>query len=148
MLFGCYIVQMHNLVDHHQQRRGLRMIYCHFFIVIALNLFTVSLNLLIEDPEPTLAVCLIAATAIVLFFTCLLLLSRYHRDDITFSSRDWTVLIAAITLGTAITFAGATYGIEAFLAGPLVASLGCFTWLFARDKKLIDAKDTDTLARR
>lgn len=29
------------------------MIYRHFFIVIAANLLTVSLNLLVEGPEPT-----------------------------------------------------------------------------------------------
>lgn len=148
LLFGCYIVQMHNLIDHHQQRRGLRMIYSHFFIVIALNLFTVGLNLLIEEPEPTLAVCLITAAAIVLFFTCLLLLSKYHRHDVSFAPRDWTILTASITLGTAITFAGVTYGIKAFLAGPLLTSLGCFAWLFARDRKLIDVKGTKPLARR
>ena len=63
LLFGCYVVFMHNLVEHRQLRRGLRLIYCHFFIVIAVNLFTVSLNLLVEEPEPTLAVCGIGATA-------------------------------------------------------------------------------------
>lgn len=54
-LFGCYVVQMHGLLEHHQLRRGLRMIYCHFFIVIAVNLFTVSLNMMVEEMGATLA---------------------------------------------------------------------------------------------
>jgi len=133
-LFGCYVVQMHNLVNHHQAQRGLRMIYCHFFIVIAVNLFTVSLNLLVEDPRPTVAVCTIAAVSLAVFFLCLLLLSAYHRDDVSFAVRDYATIVLVVVIGAALTFLGMAGGITAFLAGPALASAVSFFYLLARDK--------------
>lgn len=132
-LFGCYVVQVHDLVEHRQVRRGLRMIYCHFLIVIAVNLFTVSLNLLLEDPRPTAAVCAIAALALSVFFLSLFLLSTYHRSTVTFSRRDWTVLTVIVTAGCALTFSGTGVGILGFLAGPLLAAAGVLSLLLTKE---------------
>ena len=136
LLFGCYVVFMHNLVEHRQLRRGLRLIYCHFFIVIAVNLFTVSLNLLVEEPEPTLAVCGIGATAIAVFFLCLFLLAKYLREGVGFAARDWTVLGVVAVAGCVLTFAGLAGSMAALFAGPLVAAAGCFVYLLYKDKGL------------
>lgn len=132
-LFGCYVVQVHDLVEHRQVRRGLHMIYCHFLIVIAVNLFTVSLNLLLEDPRPTAAVCAIAALALSVFFLSLFLLSTYHRSTVTFSRRDWTVLTVIVTAGCALTFSGTGVGILGFLAGPLLAAAGVLSLLLTKE---------------
>ena len=138
-LFGCYVVQMHNLVEHHQLRRGLRMIYCHFFIVIAVNLFTVSLNLLLEESEPSVVVCAVAAVSVAAFFLCLFLLSKYHREGAGFRTPDWAVLAAIVAAGCALTFSGLAVGVVGFLAGPLVAGVGCFFYLLAKDKGALRA---------
>jgi len=133
-MFCCYVVFMHDLVDHHQLRRGLRMIYCHFFIVIAANLLTVSFNLLIEDPHPTPAVCTIAAVAVAAFFAFLFGLAKYLRSDVMFTNRDWVMLAGVVVLGCALTFSGLAGGVAAFLAGPLVASAGCLALLLAKHR--------------
>lgn len=133
-LFGCYVVQMHNLVEHHQVQRGLRLIYCHFAMVIALNLLTVCLNLLMESPMPTPAVCLLAAASTATFFCCLFLLSKYHRAGVSFGARDWVALAAMVLLGCALTFSGLALGMEGLLLGPLAAGVGCFAYLLAMDK--------------
>lgn len=133
-LFGCYVVQAHFLVEHKQVRRGLRLIYCHFFIVIAVNFFTVSLNLLLEESgEVSLAACVIADIALFVFFLCLFLLSSYHREGLSFDGRDWAVLWAFVVAGCALTFAGLAGGLPAFLCGPLLASAGCFWYLRRKD---------------
>lgn len=132
-LFGCYVVQVHDLVEHRQVRRGLHMIYCHFLIVIAVNLFTVSLNLLLEDPRPTAAVCAIAALALSVFFLSLFLLSTYHRGTVTFSRRDWIVLTVIVTAGCALTFSGTGVGILGFLSGPFLAAAGVLSLLLTKE---------------
>ena len=43
-MFGSYVVQIHNLVNHHREERSLRLMFSHYFIVISINLITVDWN--------------------------------------------------------------------------------------------------------
>ena len=135
-MFGCYVVLMHNLCDHQRQHRGLRLIYCHFFVVIAVNLFTVSLNLLAGSGATRPRICVLAAIALALFFLCLALLAYYRRKEVVFSSAQKNALLFLVCVGIAITLSGTPGGITVFLAGPLVAAGGCFAILRRIDLSL------------
>lgn len=45
-LIGCYVTQIHDLVEHERRERALSLMYTHHVIVISLNYITVSFNLL------------------------------------------------------------------------------------------------------
>ncbi|WP_160257637.1 low temperature requirement protein A [Bifidobacterium cuniculi] len=46
VMFGCYVLQLHVLCDHERVTRSLLLMFSHYFIVIAVNMVTVSLELL------------------------------------------------------------------------------------------------------
>ena len=50
-LFGCYVTQIHFLCNHHRVDRSLRLMFSHYFIVIAVNLVTVALKFLERSEE-------------------------------------------------------------------------------------------------
>lgn len=128
-MFGCYVVMMHVHADHRWQHRGLRLIYCHFIIVMSINLFTVCLNLLADDPTPRLSVCAVAAIALPAFYACLSLLEHYHRDEVSFSRVDRIVCQGAVLAGVALMFASMWTDIAVFVAGSLVMAAVCL-WVF------------------
>lgn len=135
-MFGCYVVLMHNLTDHLRRHRGLRLIYCHFFVVMAVNLFTVSINLLAEGGHTRPRICVLAAIALALFYACLALLTHYHQKTVSFTAVERRLLVGFVTAGIAITLLGTPGGITVFLAGPLVAATGCFAILRKKDLEL------------
>ena len=130
-LYGCYVVQMHDLVEHHAVHRALLLMYTHFFMVIAINLYTVSLNLFLAEGAPTADMCVMAAVALVAFFACLFLLSSYHRAEVNLASSTWHALHALVGAGTVVTLLGAGGNAAAFLAGPPIAGMGCLAVLLS-----------------
>ena len=143
LLFGCYVVLMHNIVEHHQVQRGLRLIYCHFFIIVAVNLVTVAVNHMGAETEQPLAFCSLGSLGIAMFFTSLFLLYPYHRDDVHFSLWEWVALVAFAAIGSACCFLGLALRFEGFLIGPVVSGGGCFAILLAKDKAFALARRRD-----
>ena len=41
-MFGSYVIQIHNLANHHRVERSLRLMFSHYFIIISINLITVA----------------------------------------------------------------------------------------------------------
>ena len=128
-MFGCYVLMMHVHADHRWQHRGLHLIYCHFFIVLAINLFTVCLNILAENPVPTPGVCATAVITQSLFYICLALLEFYHKDEIVFTTRDRVLCTSLVLTDCLLIILSAWFGVELFLVGPLIAAAGNF-WVF------------------
>lgn len=137
LFFGCYVVFMHNMVEHHQVQRGLRLIYCHFFVVIAVNLLTVAINLMVLEGEPGLGACALGAAAIGLYFLCLYLLYPYRRAGLAISRAQWVVLVCFVAVGMAVALLGAVTGALGFILGPVIAAGGCFGLLYKKDKGLV-----------
>lgn len=44
-MFGSYVVQIHEMMEHMREERSLRLMFSHYFIVISINLMTVALEL-------------------------------------------------------------------------------------------------------
>lgn len=132
-MFGCYVVLVHNLGDHQRQHRGLRLIYSHFFVVIAVNLFTVSINILAEGGRTRPRICVMAAIALAVFFACLAMLTHYHKEEVSFSLREQLGFMGSVVLGIVVSLLGTPGGITVFLVGPLIAASGCFVILRNKD---------------
>lgn len=146
-MFGCYVLMMHVHADHRWQHRSIRLIYCHFFLVMSVNLYTVCLNLLSEDPVPRLSEFLFGAVAIPTFYMCLSLLEYYHRDEVVFSRGDLWLCRGLVFVGVAIMFAGMWAGVGVFIAGPLVTASGCFWVFYAKGKACKDSEEQELTLR-
>lgn len=132
-----YVDEEGNMVEHHQVQRGLRLIYCHFFVVIAVNLLTVAINLMVLEGEPGLGACALGAAAIGLYFLCLYLLYPYRRAGLAISRAQWVVLVCFVAVGMAVALLGAVTGALGFILGPVIAAGGCFGLLYKKDKGLV-----------
>ena len=77
-MFGSYVIQIHRMMDHHRVERSLRLMFSHYFIVISINLVTVSLELIHSgEANPAFARGLMIVSLIVFY-------KRYIKDDNSF----------------------------------------------------------------
>ncbi|GHV97810.1 hypothetical protein lacNasYZ03_18960 [Lactobacillus nasalidis] len=128
LLFGCYMLQLHSLCSHKRVERALRLMFTHYFILIALNLVTVGFHFL-ENPEADrmFTACLMIVSLAV-FFTSILIDSAYYSAKYRFTGKDAGIAFASLAAGAAVMLVGRnnTYF---FLIGELLAVLGTFCML-------------------
>lgn len=92
LLFGCYVTQIHCLCNHHRVDRALRLMFSHYFVVIALNLVTVSFKFL-ENPEASrLFTAELMRTAVILFFIAIYSDSIYYHSRFRFERKEILML--------------------------------------------------------
>lgn len=131
LLFGCYVTQIHCLCNHHRVDRALRLMFSHYFVVIALNLVTVAFKFL-ENPEASrLFTAVLMMAAVILFFIAIYSDSIYYHSRFRFEKKD-LIYAAAVTMAGCVLLLllkNNTYG---FLAGALVAAGGNFVLLLAK----------------
>ena len=127
------VTQIHYLCDHHRVERGLRLMFSHYFIVIAVNLITVAFKLL-ENPASSrhfTATLMIVATA--LFFIALYTDSAYNFASFHFRKRDMFIAALWLIVGAAFLLAS-NRSMTLFLMGALLAAGGNLTLLLAKLK--------------
>lgn len=135
-LFGCYVTQIHYLCNHHRVERALRLMFSHYFIVIAVNLITVAFKFLEnEEADRTFTAGLMSA-ALILFFAAILSNSIYYHEKYSFGLKDIICTAAFLIIGIALLFIlrNSVYG---FLIGILISVIGCFSLLLRKYKKAI-----------
>ena len=133
-LFGSYVVQIHYLCEHHRIARALRLMFSHYFIVIAVNLITVAFKFL-ENPEADrLFTSGLMISAAIVFYLSLFSDSIYYHERFRFSKKDGIRSAISIALGAAAMLA-ARDSIYGFLAGGLIMTAGNFTFLLLKYKK-------------
>lgn len=97
LLFGCYVTQIHYLCDHQRVDRALRLMFSHYFVVIALNLVTVAFKFL-ENPEAArLFTAGLMAAAFILFFIAIYSDSIYYHSWFHFDRKN-VIHTALITI--------------------------------------------------
>ena len=132
-LFGCYVTQIHYLCDHHRVDRSLRLMFSHYFIVIAVNLVTVAFRFL-ENPEASrLFTAGLMIAALLLFFAAIFSDSVYYHEKYRFGIRDAAASCGFLLIGAAIMLLvrSTIYG---FLIGALIAACGNFVMLLMKYK--------------
>ncbi|SEA31903.1 hypothetical protein SAMN02745687_02504 [Lachnospiraceae bacterium NK3A20] len=92
LLFGCYVTQIHCLCNHHRVDRALRLMFSHYFVVIALNLVMVSFKFL-ENPEASrLFTAELMRTAVILFFIAIYSDSIYYHSGSGLKGKRYSCL--------------------------------------------------------
>ena len=133
-LFGCYVIQIHYLCNHHRVERALRLMFSHYFIVIAVNLITVAFKFL-ENPEADrLFTVGLMTTGIVLFFIALYANRAYYHKRHSFLLDDGILSGVFVILGAILMFV-LRENIYGFLLGVLIAASGNFA-IFVRKHKM------------
>ena len=130
-LFGAYVVQVHYLMDHHRTARSLRLMFSHYFIVIAINLVTVSLLLLENEETKRGFVCGLMLFALAMFYIALLSDSAYYKSHYRLRRQDALVFAGSFALGAVVAVAGREAD-AAFLLGVLIITAACFAWLLRK----------------
>jgi len=127
-MFGSYVIQIHNLVNHHRVERSLRLMFSHYFIIISINLMTVAIELLHNSEVSVLLESMLMIVSLVVFYTSLLANKKYYHDDVELNKNDIIKIILLIVIGSLVMFA---FNI---LIGALIITVGCFIVLAKKDK--------------
>ena len=135
-MFGSYVIQIHRLMDHQRVERSLRLMFSHYFIVISINLVTVSLELIHSgEVNPAFASGLMIVSLIV-FYVSILVNKEYYKQNIKLTKKDILKMTIVFVLGIAIilTFISNLY---AFLIGSLIITFGNFSILQMKYKRCL-----------
>ena len=132
MLFGCYVIHNHYMIDRHADTRGFMLMFSHYAMVIALNVITAATNLIAENEINGQTVTNMMLGASLLYFAGMFLNSVYYKRKL------WTAA-EKIAAGCAL-IAGAIVMIamlspKGCLIGMLVMSAGLFVVLLYKTKK-------------
>lgn len=133
-LFGCYVTQIHYLCNHHRVDRSLRLMFSHYFIVIAVNLITVAFKFL-ENPEAShLFTAGLMIAALILFFAAIFSDSIYYHEKYRFGIKDAAESCGFLVIGAAVMLLvrSTIYG---FLIGALITACGNFVMLLMKYKE-------------
>ena len=132
-MFGGYVIQIHNLVDHHREERSLRLMFSHYFIVISINLITIVFELIYNGEVNHLLASSLAIIALCIFYTSIMANSTYYRIGVNLEKKDIILMLSSILLGslTILVFLDSFYG---FLIGILIITLGNLSVLVNKDR--------------
>lgn len=134
LLFGCYVIQIHHLCNHNRTERALKLMFNHYFIVIAVNLITVAFKLL-ENPTTHLRfVSIWMLCGLTLFFISLYANSGYYYPAYTFTRMDMLLCLVFLSISGIIMITGSSY-LYAILIGTLAGVIGNFVLLFRKYKQ-------------
>lgn len=128
-MFGAYVCQVHYMCNHHQVTNPNKITWGHYFIIIAINLVTVSLLYFHSDEAEHLFTAELMIGAVTAFYLSLYTVSWYYHPEFTHTLKDLLVTVVFILIGAALVFGfmDSPYG---FLVGAAVATGGNFfyTW--------------------
>ena len=133
-LYGSYVTQIHYLCEHHQVARALRLMFSHYFIVIAVNLVTVDFHLLENPGSSHRFIALLMLGALALFIIALCANGVYYKEKYRLTAQD-SLMIAAVFVAGAIPVLVWRDSIYALLGGTLFISAGSFLLLLTKYRK-------------
>lgn len=134
MLFGCYVTQIHYLCNHHRTDRALRLMFSHYFIVIAVNLITVAFKFLENEEADRLFTAVLMVSALALFFVSIYADSTYYHEKFQYAWKDAGISAGFLLIGGVVMLLtrDSVYG---FLFGALITVCGNFCMLLTKYKK-------------
>lgn len=135
-MFGAYVVQIHNLMNHHREERSLRLMFSHYFVIISINLMTVAFELLHSGEVNHLLESGLMIVSLVIFYISIMANRPYYKESVEFSKTDSLKMILSTVIGALIIclFMDNVY---IFLAGVLVITLGNLSTLVIVQKKFL-----------
>lgn len=136
-MFGSYVIQIHNLMDHLREERSLRLMFSHYFVIISINLITVALELLHSGDVNLLFDALLMIISLIVFYVSIMANKEYYYNDISLSRKEIVLMVIFTALGSSVILLslGNIYG---FLIGVLIITLGNFKVLLKKNKIDLD----------
>ena len=136
-MFGFYVVQIHELMEHMRIERSLRLMFSHYFIVISINLVTVAFEWLHTGEVSYTTISLLTITSLIIFYISSLANKEYYSNDVKLLKNDIIKMILVSSCGILITliFTNIRYG---FYLGILVMTIGNFLVIYKKYKKISD----------
>lgn len=124
-LFGGYVVQIHYLMEHERSERALRLMFGHYFVVISLNLLTVALKLIHSTEMNSVALAVMIAASLTVFYLSIMANSSYYKDSVSFTGADVLKMVVPAACGFGVIFLlkRSVYGV---LIETLIVSAGEF----------------------
>ena len=135
-MFGSYVIQIHNLMEHHRVERSLRLMFSHYFIVISINLVTVALELIHSgEVNPAFATVLMVVS-LVIFYVSIMVNKEYYKENIKLTKKEILKMVMTTVLGIVVILIFIS-NLYAFLIGSLIITFGNFTILLMKQKRCL-----------
>ena len=124
LMFGNYVVQVHYVMNHHRINDGRVLTHTHYFMVIAINMMTVSLLFYGNEEADRLFTSLMLIASQFVFYIALEVTSYYNRPQFRFSWKEFAASMIVVAIGGAIIVGFMDY--NGFIIGALFTSVGNF----------------------
>ena len=138
-MYGSYVIQIHNLMNHHREERSLRLMFSHYFIVISINLLTVALELVHAEAVNHLLAGLLVIISLIIFYISIMTNKEYYHDKIELNRNDVIKMILVTVIGS-IAILLFVDNIYVFLIGTLIITVGNFLVLYNKNQVLNSIK--------
>ncbi len=135
-MFGSYVIQIHNLMEHHRVERSLRLMFSHYFVVISINLVTVALELIHSGEVNHIFASGLMIVSLVIFYISIMANKEYYKQNIKLTKRDIMLMLMVTIIGMAIILIFIS-NLYAFLIGSLVITFGNFSVLLRKQKRCL-----------
>lgn len=138
-MFGSYVVQIHDLVNHHREERSLRLMFSHYFIVISINLVTVAFELIHSGEINYWIPSLMLIISLIVFYLSIMANKEYYYEGIKLTRKNIFSMVLVTLIGSFVIlgFIGSLYG---FLIGALIITFGNFEILLDKYQKSLKNK--------
>ena len=135
-MFGSYVIQIHNLMEHHRVERSLRLMFSHYFIVISINLVTVAFELIHSGKVDHLFACGLMIVSLIVFYVSIMVNKEYYKQNIKLTKKDIILMMIATGVGIAVMLIFIS-NLYAFLIGSLIITFGNFGVLLTKQKRCL-----------
>ena len=135
-MFGSYVIQIHNLMEHHRVERSLRLMFSHYFIVISINLVTVAFELIHSGDVNHLFAAVLMIISLSIFYVSIMANKEYYKQSIKLTKKDIIKMIVVTVVGIAIILIFIS-NLYAFLMGSLIITFGNFEILLMKQKRCL-----------
>lgn len=124
-LFGCYAVQMYELVEHQSTKRGVLLIVSHFLIIVSTHLLVVSLRLVHDGTMALDYLSYLIVISLAVYFLALMANWIYYKKAVHFRSRDVVQMLVFDAIGI-VCILIFNYSVFGVLIGMFITSGGSY----------------------
>ena len=132
LLFGCYVIHNHYMIDRHADTRGLVLMFSHYAMIIGLNVITAAQTLIAEDEINGQTATNMMLGSTLLYFAGMFMNSIYYKRKL-WSAAEKAAACGALAAGAVVMIAMRSP--RGCLLGMLIISAGLFAVLLYKTRK-------------
>lgn len=104
-MFGSYVLQSDQLINHHQRSRGFVLMYSHVFMIVAILSLTAGLDYLSMRSVSQMFLWSFLSICLIAYYLCVYVNGVYNHHAVM-KSRDYVILAAMMLIGLLIALLG------------------------------------------